>query len=368
VVIRHLTVLHGIFKRAHQVWDGLPPNPASAELVKRPRLHYDGGFQTLTPEQVRLLAKHATDDQAAALYLTAAFTGLRQGELFALQWKDIDLEVARVHVRRNYTGSPKRVKAPKSGKVRSAPLVDEVRVALNGLSQRDYLDGPEDLVFPGPAGGHLDDMAVRRAFVKALEAAGLPRIRFHDASPLLRHPGGPALGATAGARLLRARAHQHDDALRAPLPGRRGRGDPLGGAVRRPPPSAGTRVHELPPVEIRSAPRDQQGALVELNVPSPVPDHPATNASEHHAVVRAGIQGVIVLLRYRSMVGSHRLLASVTREQQQALRDTAMPLHRTHVQVDRFGQQHSVIVALRVENRVPRKVPNGDLSGVTGRN
>jgi integrase len=181
VVIRHLTVLHGVFKRAHQVWDGLPPNPASADLVKRPRLHYDGGFQTLQPEQVRLLAKHATDDQAAALYLTAAFTGLRMGELFALRWKDIDLGVARVHVRENYTG--KRLKAPKSGKVRSAPLVDEVRVALNGLSQRDYLDGPDDLVFPSPSGGHLNDMAVRRAFYKTLEAAKLPRIRFHD----LRH-------------------------------------------------------------------------------------------------------------------------------------------------------------------------------------
>jgi integrase len=183
VVIRHLTVLHGIFKRARQVWDDLPSNPASAELVERPRLSYDGDFQTLTPEQVRTLAKHAADDQTAALYLTAALTGLRMGELFALRWKDIDLGVARVHVRRNYTGAPKRVKAPKSGKVRSVPLVDEVRVALNGLSQRDYLDGPDDLVFPSQRGGHLDDMAVRRAFVRALEAAGLPRIRFHD----LRH-------------------------------------------------------------------------------------------------------------------------------------------------------------------------------------
>jgi len=75
------------------------------------------------------------------------------------------------------------VKAPKSGKVRSAPLVDEVRVALNGLSQRDYLDGRDDLVFPAQGGGHLDGMAVRRAFYKALKAAKLPRIRFHD----LRH-------------------------------------------------------------------------------------------------------------------------------------------------------------------------------------
>jgi hypothetical protein len=45
------------------------------------------------------------------------------------------------------------------------------------------VDQPDDLVFPSPNGGYLDDMAVRRAFVKALAAAELPRIRFHD----LRH-------------------------------------------------------------------------------------------------------------------------------------------------------------------------------------
>jgi integrase len=180
-VVRHLTVAHSIFKRARQVWDDLPANPASADLVERPEVAYDGSFAVLAPHEVRLLASHAPDAQTKALYLTAAFTGLRQGELFAVRWRDIDFSLARVHVRSNFTS--KRLKTPKSGRVRSAPLVDEVMAVLDGLSKRGYLDGPDDLVFAAPAGGHLDDMAVRRAFYTSLETAGLRRIRFHD----LRH-------------------------------------------------------------------------------------------------------------------------------------------------------------------------------------
>ena len=42
-ITRHLTVLHGIFKRAKRVWK-LADNPASAELVERPKLVYTGEF------------------------------------------------------------------------------------------------------------------------------------------------------------------------------------------------------------------------------------------------------------------------------------------------------------------------------------
>jgi integrase len=55
VIVRHLTVLHGIFKRAGRVW-GLERNPASADLVERPRVVYTGEFDTFTAEEVELLA------------------------------------------------------------------------------------------------------------------------------------------------------------------------------------------------------------------------------------------------------------------------------------------------------------------------
>lgn len=38
------------------------------------------------------LVRAAESEQDAAIYLTAAFTGLRQGELLALRCRDVDLE------------------------------------------------------------------------------------------------------------------------------------------------------------------------------------------------------------------------------------------------------------------------------------
>jgi integrase len=179
-VVRHLTVLHGIFRRAARVWK-LSVNPASADLVERPAVRYSGDFDLLSPDEVMALARAAETPQDGALYITAAFTGLRQGELLALRWRDIDWGLQRIQVRRNYTD--RHEKAPKSGRVRSAPMVDEVMVALDGLSRREHFTRPGDLVFCSATGDHLDSWGMRRRFYAALERAGLRRIVFHD----LRH-------------------------------------------------------------------------------------------------------------------------------------------------------------------------------------
>lgn len=180
VVVRHLTVLHGIFRRAMRAY-GLTVNPASAELVERPRLRYSGEFKTLTPDEVRLAAANASSEQDAAMIVTAAFTGLRMGELLGLTWQDVDFANERVQVRRNYTDE--QMKAPKSGKVRSSPMVPEVMRALDGLSRRGYLTDPDDPVFPTAEGEHGGEWGVRRRFYATLKRADLPRVRFHD----LRH-------------------------------------------------------------------------------------------------------------------------------------------------------------------------------------
>jgi integrase len=179
-VVRHLTVLHGIFKRAKRVW-GLATNPASAELVERPAVVYTGEFDTYSRQELDLLTNAAASAMEAALYRTAAFTGLRQGELFALRWRDVDLVVGLVHVRRNYTG--KALKVPKGKKARSVPATREVVDALAGLRDREYFTGDDDLVFCTVLGGFLDDMWVRRRYYRAIDDAGLRRIRFHDLLP-----------------------------------------------------------------------------------------------------------------------------------------------------------------------------------------
>jgi integrase len=192
-IVRHLTVLHGIFKRAARTWD-LPRNPASADLVDRPTVRYSGEFNLLDPEQLQAVVRAVGDRQDAAIVLTAAWTGLRLGELLALRWDDVDFALQRIHVRRSYTG--KSEKTPKSGKVRSVPLVAELIPVLDALSSRGHFATPADLVFCTVTGEHVDGWALRRRFYATLTAAGLGHLRdgerkfvFHD----LRH----CFGSTA---------------------------------------------------------------------------------------------------------------------------------------------------------------------------
>jgi integrase len=203
VIVRHLTVLHGVFKRAGRVW-GLNRNPASADLVERPKVVYTGEFDTLDRDDLEALARAAHDRQDAAIYLTAAYTGLRQGELLALRWGHVDLVAGLLHVRRNYTSKVEKV--PKGKRVRSVPMMPRVVETLAQLKDRDYLTEDSDLVFCNTAGDHIDSWALRRRFYAALERAGLRRIRFHD---LRHHFGSLAITVLDPYAVQSYMGHQH---------------------------------------------------------------------------------------------------------------------------------------------------------------
>ncbi len=184
-IVRHLAVCNGIFKRAkRRGWVG--GNPASAELVERPPVVYTGEFDTFTRDEVELLAAHAANVQDGAIFRTAAYTGLRQGELIALRWCDVDLVGGLVHVRRNYTDG--RLKMPKGKKVGSVPMVPDVADALALLKERKRFTGDDDLVFPNVVGGFLDNWSLRKRYYNAIERAGLRRVRFHDYADLFVMP------------------------------------------------------------------------------------------------------------------------------------------------------------------------------------
>jgi integrase len=178
---KHLVILHGIFRRAMRVYR-IPANPVA--VVDRQPLRRSGEFSVLTAAEVEQLTRAATCEQDAAIFRVAAFTGLRLGELRAMRWRDVDFAKHLVHVRGNYTHGAEGV--PKSGRVRSVPLIDQAAKALDQLSWRERFTDADDLVFVDDLGGHINDCRLRRRFEAALEAAGLKRLRFHD----LRHTFG----------------------------------------------------------------------------------------------------------------------------------------------------------------------------------
>lgn len=182
------TELHGIFKRAKRVW-GLPSNPVEDVELLRERPRVD--FEVYSPEEVLALVRSAASEQDAAIFLTAAFTGLRRGELVALRWRDVDFTGSLIRVRRSYSYGGLTV--PKSGKARAVPLAPEVAHALARLSTRPLWTGEDDLVFPGETGDFLDGSALRRRYLVAQQLAGIKALRFHD----LRHTFGTRMIAVA---------------------------------------------------------------------------------------------------------------------------------------------------------------------------
>ena len=103
-----------------------------------------------------------------ALYLTATMTGLRQGELVALRWQDVDWVAGVVRVRRSYTrgrfGTPKTRRSS-----RAVPMADRVAAELERHFQRSRYQADDDLVFGHPQTGHpYDASKSRKRFKEAL--------------------------------------------------------------------------------------------------------------------------------------------------------------------------------------------------------
>jgi integrase len=97
---------------------------------------------------------------------------MRQGEILALRWEDVDLVKGKLSVRRSVTRDI--VTTPKSGRSREIPLGDEVLAALKG---HRHLRG--QLVFCSDYGRMLKKNEVKHPLWRATRRAGLRRIGWH---------------------------------------------------------------------------------------------------------------------------------------------------------------------------------------------
>jgi integrase len=186
-----ITVFHGVMERARKLYR-LPANPAAD--VEKPRTATKTEIQVFSPEEVMALVRAADSEQDAAIFLTAAFTGLRQGELIALRWRDVDFTGSAIRVRASYTNG--HLTSPKSGKVRSVPMAPRAAETLARLSHREFFTDDDHRVFVGITGGYLDGSALSKRYRAALERSALRRLRFHE----LRHTFGTRVIGVADIR------------------------------------------------------------------------------------------------------------------------------------------------------------------------
>ena len=78
--------------------------PLTLDDVDAPKVHKEE-VRPLPHEQARELLETARRDRLEALYVVAVQSGLRQGELLALRWEDVDLEAWTLQVRRTLTSN-----------------------------------------------------------------------------------------------------------------------------------------------------------------------------------------------------------------------------------------------------------------------
>lgn len=182
-------VLFGAFRLALR-WNLIGRNPA--EAVQPPKVQRRE-MSVLTPQQAQILMQ--ADDPLSCLYVLALATGMRQGELLALRWRDVDLVEGIIRVNRNLVrvkgewllADVKRDKSRRQMQVGKLALdslkAHRIRQAEVLLKLGHRID-EATLIFTDAKGDPINGYHVtERSFKPLLRRLGLPEVRFHD----LRH-------------------------------------------------------------------------------------------------------------------------------------------------------------------------------------
>ena len=157
-------------------------NPADA--CKTPTLR-PKEMQVLSPEEIRRLLIQARENDCYELLLLELSTGLRRGEILALQWDDLDLctGILRIErqvqrVRRELVISAPKTKISCRSIILPAPILGVLRDYRQSIRSRWMFPSPKKEDSP------LDPAVVRKKLAKVLNRADCKHIHFHD----LRHP------------------------------------------------------------------------------------------------------------------------------------------------------------------------------------
>lgn len=196
-ILNWVGFLHSVFEYGcspKRGWAGVNP----VKDAEKPDVEDEStDIRFLELPEVEALLRATPDDPVGAaervLYLVAAMSGLRQGELLALRWRDVDWPAGKIRVRQNYVRG--EIGTPKSRRgFRAVPLADRAAGELERHFQGSAFQADDDLVFPHPlTGSYLDRSKLLKRFKAALRAAGVREVRFHD----LRHTFGTRM-ASAG--------------------------------------------------------------------------------------------------------------------------------------------------------------------------
>ena len=163
----------GVLRRVldYAVQDGaIPRNPATG--IRLPKVQGNEP-QPLTHTELWQLAEQFDSRRDRVLIVVAGYCGLRWGELAALRWTDIDLDLRRLRVSRAYSEeAPRGEMSPvKDHQARTVPIP---RTVVDELADLQAQSAPSELVFPSANCTPLRNRNFRRdSFDAATAALGL---------------------------------------------------------------------------------------------------------------------------------------------------------------------------------------------------
>lgn len=170
--------------------------------------------------EFRRFLEHTASNRLAAAWMFAAMTGVRRGELAGLLWRDVDLDGARVAIRRALVSVAFEVQESetKSGKTRVIDLDAGTVRALREHRRRQLEERlkwgaawqDHGLVFCREDGTAIHPEQYTRMFKRHAKAAKLPPMRLHD----LRHTHGTLLVASGvHPKVVQERLGHHSSAF-----------------------------------------------------------------------------------------------------------------------------------------------------------
>jgi len=169
---KHLRQLGACFEAA--ISEGYAERNPVRELHKtaRPKVAKSKPAYYTDDELARLWPELAERPVYAALCKAAVLTGLRFGELAALEWSDVDLLSRELHVGKAYTAGL-GTSSPKSGEARTVDLTPQAAAVFEAWLVEA---GDEGLLFTREEGGHIhSDYTRRHVLYPALARAGIER-------------------------------------------------------------------------------------------------------------------------------------------------------------------------------------------------
>ena len=141
-------------------------------------------MQVLTGEEIQRLLIQAKEDGCFELLLLELSTGLRRGEILAIQWDDLDFRTGTLRVERQVQRiqgklvvSQPKTRASCRSILLPAPVLEILAQYRQSVSSHWMFPSPKKEDSP------LDPAAVRKKLSAVLKRAGCPAVRFHD----LRH-------------------------------------------------------------------------------------------------------------------------------------------------------------------------------------